>query len=62
MGHIKEPDGVDLIIKSRSLTKEEKIAISSYINAYKAKHSLKKTQSRRVPNKTRKVADQLMKK
>ena len=39
MGHIKEPEGVDLVINSRPLTKEEEIAISNYIRAYKARHS-----------------------
>ena len=34
MGHIKEPDGVDSVIKSRTLTKDEEIAISEYIRAY----------------------------
>jgi hypothetical protein len=62
MGHIKEPEGVDLVIKSRPLTKEEEIAISNYIRAYKAKHSIKKDQSKRAASKTRKVADPLMKK
>ena len=42
MGHIKEPDGVDFVINSRPLTKEEEIAISEYIRAYKAKHSGKR--------------------
>lgn len=41
MGHIKEPDGVDFVIKSRPLTKKEEVAISEYIKAYKAKHSNK---------------------
>ncbi len=41
MGHIKEPDGVDFVIKSRPLTKKEEVAISEYIHAYKAKHSRK---------------------
>lgn len=41
MGHIKEPDGVDLVIKSRPLTKKEEIAISNYIRQYKEKHSRK---------------------
>ena len=45
MGHIKEPEGVDLVIKSRPLTNEEEIAISNYIRAYKAKHSPKKNLS-----------------
>ena len=39
MGHIKEPEGVDLVINSRPLTEEEEIAISNYIRAYKARHS-----------------------
>lgn len=38
MAYIKEPDGVDFLIKSRPLTKDEEIAISAYIRAYKAKH------------------------
>lgn len=38
MGHIKEPDGVDFVINSRPLTKEEETAISEYIRAYKKKH------------------------
>jgi hypothetical protein len=41
MGHIKEPDGVDFIINSRPLTKEEEAAISKYIKEYKAKNKTK---------------------
>lgn len=48
MGHIKDPDDVDFVIKSRPLTKEEEIAISNYISAYKAKHSTKKVPSRKT--------------
>lgn len=63
MGHIKEPDGVDLVIKSRPLTVEEELAISNYIRAYKAKHSSKKAPSRRAISTTRKkIADPLIKK
>jgi hypothetical protein len=51
MGHIKEPEGVDFVIKSRPLTKEEETAISEYIRAYKAKPSLK-TPAKRTPRKT----------
>lgn len=54
MGHIKEPDGIDLVIKSRPLTKEEEIAISEYIRAYKAKHSRKQLPTKRTAR--RKVA------
>jgi hypothetical protein len=63
MGHIKEPEGVDLIIKSRPLTKEEEITISNYIRAYKIIHSPKKVQSKRTISSTRKKnADSLIKK
>jgi hypothetical protein len=63
MGHIKEPDGVDLVIKSRRLTVEEELAISNYIRAYKAKHSPKKAPSKRASSTTRKkIADPLFKK
>ena len=47
MGHIKEPKGVDFVINSRPLTKEEEIAISEYIRAYKAKHVQSKVSSKR---------------
>ena len=62
MGHIKEPDGVDLVIKSRPLTADEELAIRNYIRAYKATHSIKKNQPKRATRKTRKVEDPLMKK
>ena len=48
MGHIKEPDGVDFVINSRPLTKDEEIAISEYIRAYKAKHSHRQVQTKRT--------------
>lgn len=47
MGHIKEPDGVDLVIKSRPLTKKEEIAISNYIHAYKTRLSGKQPSRKR---------------
>jgi hypothetical protein len=63
MGHIKEPEGVDLIIKSRRLTNEEELAISNYIRAYKAKHSTKKAPSKRTTSAARKkIEDPLIKK
>lgn len=43
MGHIKEPDGVDFVINSRPLTREEETAISDYIKLYKAKHPTTQT-------------------
>jgi hypothetical protein len=43
MGHIKEPKGVDFIIKSEPLTDKEQAAISAFIKNYKIKHAKKKT-------------------
>jgi hypothetical protein len=43
MGHIKEPKGVDFIIKSVPLTTYERVAISDFIRQYKKNHSPKKT-------------------
>jgi hypothetical protein len=43
MGHIKEPKGVDFIIKSEPLTDKEQAAISEFIKNYKLKHTKKKT-------------------
>jgi len=43
MGHIKEPKGIDFIIKSEPLTDKEQAAISEFIKNYKMKHSKKKT-------------------
>ena len=41
MGHIKEPKGVDFIIQSKPLKKEERKEISKFIQDYKAKHTHK---------------------
>jgi hypothetical protein len=43
MGHIKEPKGVDFIIKSEPLTDKEQAAISEFIKNYKMQHSKRKT-------------------
>ena len=43
MGHIKEPKGIDFIIKSDPLSKQEQAAISEYIKNYKLKKAKKKT-------------------
>ena len=48
MGHIKEPKGVDFVINSRPLTKDEEKAISEYIRDYKEKRLKKKTPSKRT--------------
>ena len=37
MGLIKEPEGVDFVIKSRSLTKKEALLLSKFIREHKAK-------------------------
>lgn len=46
MGHIKEPKGVDFIIKSDPLTDKERKAISEFISNYK------KTKKQKVVQKT----------
>lgn len=43
MGYIKEPDGVDFIIKSKPLTDKERKEISKFIQEYKAKQGNKKS-------------------
>ena len=42
MGHIKEPEGVDFIIKSEPLTDEDKKQISQFIRKYKRANKKKK--------------------
>ncbi len=55
MGHIKEPEGVDFVINSRPLTKEEETAISEYIRAYKAKNSRKSLVGRSLRKRNAKM-------
>ena len=43
MGHIKEPKGVDFIIKSEPMTDKEQAAISAFIKDYKMKYAKKKS-------------------
>ncbi len=50
MGHIKEPKGVDFLIKSEPLTDKERKEISEFIKERKSKKRAKKTAS----NKRRK--------
>jgi hypothetical protein len=52
MGHIKEPKGVDFIIKSEPLTDKEQAAISEFIKNYKRKHSKKKAATARKSSGT----------
>lgn len=42
MGYIKEPKGIDFIIKSEPLTNKEQSAISEFIKNYKIKQVKKK--------------------
>jgi hypothetical protein len=46
MGYVKEPEGVDFIIKSEPLTDEDRKKISAFIAEYKAKNAPQK------PNQT----------
>lgn len=58
MGYIKEPKGVDFIIKSNPLTDKERAAISEFIKNYKKKHAGKKTiiaKKNTTPNTRKKV-------
>ena len=58
MGLIKEPEGVDFVIKSRPLTKKEEELLSKFIREQKAKRlkklSAKKSSSKRTTLKTKK--------
>jgi hypothetical protein len=47
MGRIKEPKGVDFIIKSEPITEKEQVAISAYIKNYKQKQVKKKAATKR---------------
>ena len=46
MGHIKEPKGVDFVIKSKPLSNKEREEISEFIRQYKTKQSTKKRVSK----------------
>jgi len=41
MGHIREPKGVDFLIKSEPLTENARKEISEFIREYKKKSTLK---------------------
>jgi len=55
MGHIKEPDGVDFIIKGKPLTEKEKKAISEFIKADKERIAKQKARRTGVAKRTKKV-------
>jgi len=48
MGFIREPKGVDFVIKSEPLTDKERQEISKFISEYKAKHTRRRTPKRRT--------------
>lgn len=50
MGHIKEPVGVDFIIKGIPLTNKERQAISEFIKADKAKIARQKLRKTKTAN------------
>jgi hypothetical protein len=54
MGHIKEPKGVDFIINSGPLSKQQEANISAYIREYKAKS--KKTSKKKPGAKVHSTA------
>ena len=45
MGYIKEPEGVDFIIKSKPLTDEDREQISQFIREYKRKNQVEERKS-----------------
>ena len=46
MGHIREPKGVDFLIKSEPLTENARKEISEFIREYKKKSALKAIQKK----------------
>ncbi len=57
MGYIKEPEGVDFLIKGKPLTEKQKKAISEFIKADKEKNKkLKKSVSITKKTSSKKAA------
>lgn len=54
MGYIKEPEGVDFIIKSDPLTNEARREISEFIQNYKKQAIVKKGNSVKTPGRQKK--------
>ncbi len=55
MGLIREPEGVDFIIKSQPLTKKEQELLSEFIREYKAKKIEKYKDKKQASKKRRPV-------
>lgn len=51
MGHIKEPEGVDFLIKSPPLTDKERKEISAFIEELKSKKTIRKSVSKKKKEK-----------
>lgn len=59
MGLVREPEGVDFVIKSRPLTKKEEELLSKFIQEHKTKRkeklTAKKTSSKRTTSARKKT-------
>lgn len=56
MGYIKEPEGIDFIIKSKPLTDKERAAISEFIRQSKEKEKANRLKRRtRLANSKKKA-------
>jgi len=51
MGLVKEPDGIDFIIQSKPLSKDDEMAINKFIREYKEKHKGAATAKKSVRKK-----------
>ncbi len=57
MGHIKEPKGVDFIIKSEPLTDEERKAISEFIRKDRAKQLAKANPKKKAASRKKDLVE-----
>jgi len=58
MAHIKEPYGIDFVIKGKPLTAKQKREISEFIKADKAKQALVKKRLNKLRTTAKKSAKQ----
>lgn len=56
MGYIKEPDGIDFIIKSKPLTEKQKKAVSEFIKADKERLANLKNRKTKTRITNKKIA------
>jgi hypothetical protein len=57
MGLIREPEGVDLLIQSKPLTKSEERALSKFIREYKEKRKSKPAKKKAIRRVAAKAKD-----